>query len=258
MPVRKIHNSLLLFSIVTIFLVLACSSEQDPAPKKLLSGQSEKDLSPIATVTKTFLPSTPSIPEPKPASRKKYDSPPTMTIDPLKRYTATIVMEKGGEIVIELFPKEAPFTVNSFVFLARDGYYNGVTFHRVIPDFMAQGGDPTGTGNSGPGYEFDNELSPNRRHDSAGVLSMANRGVQNGRGTNGSQFFITLKETSFLDGYDADGTPKNCSARDVSCHTVFGKVVEGMDVVYKLSPRSPGTATTHGDAIEKIAIEETE
>ena len=122
---------------------------------------------------------------PKP---KSYDSPPPMTIDPNKQYTATIVLEKGGEIVIELFAKETPMTVNNFVFLARDGYYDGVTFHRVLPGFMAQTGDPTGTGSGGPGYRFEDEFHPDRRHDDPGVLSMANAGEN----TNGSQFFITF------------------------------------------------------------------
>ena len=188
----------------------------------------------------------------------QYDAPPPMTVDPDKRYTATMHMEKGGEIVIELFPKEAPVTVNSFVFLAREGYYDGVTFHRVIPDFMAQGGDPTGTGTGGPGYNFDNEPSAIRRHDTPGVLSMANAGTQNGKGTNGSQFFITFVPTPFLDGHNPDGTAKDCSARGTSCHTVFGKVIEGMDVVKAVAPRDPATASAPGDAIRTIAIEESD
>jgi cyclophilin family peptidyl-prolyl cis-trans isomerase len=177
-----------------------------------------------------------------------------MTIDPEKKYTATFKMAKGGEFVVELYPKEAPVTVNSFVFLARDGYYDGITFHRVIAGFMAQGGDPTGTGTSGPGYNFDNEPSPLRRHDSAGTLSMANAGVRNGKGTNGSQFFITFLPTPNLDGNNPDGSPKDCS-RD-ACHTVFGKVIEGMDVVNAISIRDPSSARTPGDAITTIVITE--
>ena len=167
---------------------------------------------------------------------KSYSAPPPMTIDPDKSYTATLQLEKGGEFVIELYPKEAPKTVNSFVFLSREGYYDGVTFHRVIAGFMAQGGDPTGTGAGGPGYTFEDEFHPDRRHDSAGVLSMANAGP----GTNGSQFFITFVATPFLDDK----------------HTVFGKVIEGMDVVNGISLRDPGTAATPGDAIATITIEE--
>ena len=175
-----------------------------------------------------------------------------MMIDPDRSYTATFQMQKGGEFTIELYPKEAPVTVNNFVFLARDGYYDGTTFHRVIEGFMAQGGDPTGTGTGGPGYTFDNEPSPLLRHDSAGTLSMANSGVRNGNGTNGSQFFITFVPTLNLDGNNPDGGLKNCAAE--SCHTVFGRVIEGMDVVNGISRRDPGTATRPGDVIKTILI----
>ena len=177
--------------------------------------------------------STESQPMPKP---KSYSAPPPMTIDPDKSYTATFELEKGGEFVVELFAKEAPKTVNNFVFLSREGYYNGVTFHRVLANFMAQGGDPTGTGRGGPGYSFEDEFHPDRRHDSPGVLSMANAG----RNTNGSQFFITFVPTPSLDDR----------------HTVFGKVIEGMDVVNGISLRDPDTATAPGDAIATITIEE--
>jgi cyclophilin family peptidyl-prolyl cis-trans isomerase len=181
-----------------------------------------------------------------------------MTIDPDKNYTATFQMEKGGEFTIDLYPKEAPITVNSFVFLARDGYYDGITFHRVLEGFMAQSGDPTGTGSGGPGYTFDNEPSPLRRHDTVGTVSMANAGVRNGLGTNGSQFFITFVPTSFLDGNEPDGTPKDCSIPGTSCHTVFGRVTEGMDVVNKISLRDPARATNPGDAIKTIIITESD
>jgi cyclophilin family peptidyl-prolyl cis-trans isomerase len=187
---------------------------------------------------------------------KTYASPPPMTIDTDKSYTATFQMQKGGEFTIELYPKEAPNTVNSFVFLARDGYYDGITFHRVLEGFMAQSGDPTGTGSGGPGYNFDNEPSPLRRHDTIGTVSMANAGVRNGLGTNGSQFFITLVPTPFLDGNLPDGTSKDCSAPGQSCHTVFGRVTEGMDVVNKITLRDPATARNPGDAIKTILITE--
>ena len=215
-------------SIALLFVLFGCVSEEDE-------------------------PSQPAAPAAVP---KQYDTPPPMTINPDKRYTATFEMVKGGKFVIELFPKEAPGTVNSFVFLAREGFYDGVTFHRVIPGFMAQGGDPTGKGTGGPGYAFDNELSPLRRHDGPGVLSMANAGISDGRGTNGSQFFITYVELGSLDGLNPDGSPKDCAAPRVSCHSVFGKVVEGMGVVNGLTPRDPGTATFTGDAIRTITIEE--
>ena len=194
-----------------------------------------------------------AIPIPEELNVKQYDAPPAMMIDPQKSYTATFALEKGGEFTIELYPKEAPNTVNSFVFLAREGFYDGVTFHRVIEGFMAQTGDPTGTGRGGPGYRFANEVSPLRRHDTPGAVSMANSG---GEATNGSQFFITFVPTEFLDGYEADGTAKDCSQRGVSCHTVFGRVIEGMDVVNGISVRDPGTAATPGDIIETISIHE--
>ena len=144
--------------------------------------------------------------------------------------------------------------MNNFVFLANEGFYDGVTFHRVLEGFMAQTGDPTGTGGGGPGYRFDNEFHPELRHDGPGALSMANAGMRDGKGTNGSQFFITFRNTSFLDGYESDGTAKDCAARGVSCHSVFGKVVEGMDVVMGISLRDPRSASTPGDAIKTVSI----
>ena len=167
---------------------------------------------------------------------KSYDSPPPMTIDATKSYTATFTMEGGGEFVVELYAAEAPVTVNNFVFLARDGYYDGVTFHRVIPGFMAQGGDPKGTGSGGPGYTFQDEFHTSLRHDRKGILSMANAGPN----TNGSQFFIIFAPTLHLDGK----------------HSVFGAVTEGMDVVDAITPRDPAGATSPGDRIQLIVIEE--
>ena len=167
---------------------------------------------------------------------QQYSSAPAMTIDPEKSYTATFAMENGSEFKVNLFADKAPKTVNNFVFLARDGFYDGVTFHRVIPGFMAQGGDPTGTGRGGPGYRFEDEFHPDLRHDRPGILSMANAGPN----TNGSQFFITFVPTPHLDG----------------AHAVFGEVVEGMDVVNAISTRDPATARTPGDAVTSITIEE--
>ena len=203
-------------------------------------------------------PTQPAAAAPAPASEpaiKEWDSPPPMTIDTSKDFTAVIELEKGGEIVIDLFEEGAPTTVNNFVFLANEGFYDGVTFHRVLEGFMAQTGDPTGTGGGGPGYRFDNELSPDLRHEGPGILSMANAGMRNGQGTNGSQFFITFRETHSLDGYNLDGSEKDCAAE--SCHSVFGRVEEdSMDVVMGISLRDPGSATTPGDVIKTIRIEE--
>ena len=222
---------------------------------------------PVAAPVPTATLPTPSAPPPAappPASApssssgpKQYDAPPAMTIDTSKDYSAVFVLEKGGEIVIDLFEKRAPSTVNNFVFLAREGYYDGVTFHRVLENFMAQSGDPTGTGSGDPGYKFDNEFHDELRHTGPGILSMANSGERNGQGSNGSQFFITFVETSFLDGLNPNGSPKSCSAPGVSCHSVFGKVTEGMDVALGLRLRNPQSQPNFlGDKITTIRIEE--
>ena len=157
---------------------------------------------------------------------KQYAQAPAMTVDVAKTYTATI-KTNAGDIQVQLFAAEAPKTVNNFVFLARDGFYNGVTFHRVIADFMIQGGDPTGTGSGGPGYKFGDEFAGNPRRHQIGTLSMANAGP----GTNGSQFFITHVATPHLDGK----------------HTVFGQVTSGQEVVDKIKK---------GDKITSIEIQE--
>ena len=157
---------------------------------------------------------------------KQYPSAPAMQIDPGKNYTAIFETSKGA-IVCQLFPAEAPNTVNNFVFLARDGFYNGTKFHRVIADFMVQGGDPTATGSGGPGYRFADELSGNYRRHQVGSLSMANAGPN----TNGSQFFITHIKTDWLDGK----------------HTVFGQVTSGQDVV---------NAIKQGDTLQSVTIQE--
>jgi cyclophilin family peptidyl-prolyl cis-trans isomerase len=162
-------------------------------------------------------------------------TPPTGDLDLTKSYSARFKTERG-EIVCELFAADAPLSVENFINLARAGFYDGTTFHRVIGGFMAQGGDPTGTGSGGPGYNFRDELSPKRRHDGPGVLSMANAGPN----TNGSQFFITFAPTPHLDGR----------------HSVFGKVTSGMDVLRSLRERDPQRDPKPGDRIEKIEIEE--
>ncbi len=187
-----------------------------------------------------------------PADRNNmYSEPPAMQIDPGKTYVATFETEKG-DIVVELFADKVPHTVNNFVFLARQGFYGNTTFHRVIPDFMAQGGDPTGTGSGGVGYTFPDEFHPDLKHDRPGILSMANRGAD----TNGSQFFITYVPTPWLDAYDDNGNLKDCTPPDISCHAVFGRVTAGMDVLESLTPRDPTQATTPGDLIKTIRVEE--
>ena len=183
---------------------------------------------------------------------KSYANPPAMAIDTTKDFFAVFEMEDGGRFTIDLYEKLAPITVNNFVFLANENYYTGTTFHRVIDGFMAQGGEPSGTGSGSPGYYFENEFHVDARHDAAGVLSMANKGLVDGKGTNGSQFFITFSATEFLDGFDVNDQPKDCALD--SCHSVFGKVVSGMDVVTGLSIRDPGSATKPGDAIKTVTI----
>ena len=165
---------------------------------------------------------------------QQYDSPPSMQIDPEKDYKAVFKTDKG-DFTVDLFAEEAPKTVNNFVFLARDGFYDNTSFHRVIKPFMVQGGDPTGTGRGGPGYRFEDEQSAlNLEHDSPGTLSMANAGPN----TNGSQFFITHVPTPHLNGK----------------HAVFGKVVEGMDVVNSIEERDPRTAKGPGDTLKTVEI----
>ncbi len=159
---------------------------------------------------------------------KTYSAPPAMQIDPAKNYVAHFKTNKG-EFDVQLFAKDAPATVNNFVFLSKDGFYDGLNFHRVIPDFMVQGGDPDGRGTGGPGYKWNDEQSALKlKHDGPGVLSMANAGAN----TNGSQFFITHVETAWLNGK----------------HAVFGKVMgDGQKVI---------NAIKQGDKIESITINE--
>jgi peptidyl-prolyl cis-trans isomerase B (cyclophilin B) len=157
---------------------------------------------------------------------RQYDTPPTMNIETDRVYKVKIETDKGA-INLDLFPEYAPVTVNNFVALVRDGFYNGIVFHRVINDFMIQGGDPTGTGMGGPGYNFEDEFSGNPLVHETGSLSMANAGP----GTNGSQFFITHSPQPHLNGK----------------HTVFGKVTSGQDVVDRIS---------QGDAMIKVTVEQ--
>jgi cyclophilin family peptidyl-prolyl cis-trans isomerase len=166
---------------------------------------------------------------------QQWSEPPAMVIDPTRRYTATIETEKGN-IELELFAGRTPLTVNNFVFLARQGYYDNTTFHRVIDGFMAQGGDPTGTGSGGPGYQFQDEIVPELTFDQPGLLAMANGGP----GTNGSQFFITYAPTPHLNG----------------AHTIFGRVTSGLDVAEALTRRNPGPNVPPGDRIITIRITE--
>ena len=184
---------------ISLALMLGGCSEQSPTPEPVPS------------------PTTASTP-------KSYTAPPSMTIDLDKNYTAIIETNKGN-LVLELFAKDVSLTVNNFVFLARDGFYNNTSFHRVIPGFMAQGGDPTGTGRGSPGYRFADEFTEHKHN--TGTLSMANSGPN----SNGCQFFITYAPQPHLDGK----------------HSVFGRLTEGMDILQKIES---------GDAIKQITIQE--
>lgn len=166
---------------------------------------------------------------------QSWSKPPEMVIDPDKSYTAVLRTDKG-DITLELFADKTPRSVNNFVFLARQGFYDDTIFHRVIDNFMVQGGDPTGTGRGGPGYKFPDEFHPGLRHDKPGVLSMANAGP----GTNGSQFFITHVPTPWLDNK----------------HSVFGQVTQGMDVVRSIPPRDPQRPEYPGVHLKSIEIQE--
>ena len=166
---------------------------------------------------------------------KQWSAPPAMQIDPKKKHKARMETDKGT-MIIELFADKTPKTVNNFVFLSLEGYYEGVMFHRVIANFMVQGGDPIGSGSGGPGYKFGDEFHPSLKHDKQGILSMANAGP----GTNGSQFFITHGPTPHLDNK----------------HSVFGQVVEGLDVLMSIPPRDPNNRNAPAVKIIRVTIEE--
>jgi cyclophilin family peptidyl-prolyl cis-trans isomerase len=164
----------------------------------------------------------------------QWASPPAMQIDPQKTYTATLQTDLG-DITVELFADKTPRTVNNFIFLARQGFYDGTIFHRVIANFMAQGGDPLGTGTGGPGYRFADEFHPSLRHSQPGVLSMANAGAN----TNGSQFFLTHVSTPWLDNK----------------HSVFGQVIKGMDVLLSIPERDPRNRNAPAVKLNKVVVE---
>ncbi len=164
---------------------------------------------------------------------QQWSQPPRMEIDPQKSYSAILNTDKGA-ITLQLFADRTPNTVNNFVFLARQGFYSGVIFHRVIANFMAQTGDPTGTGAGGPGYRFADEFDTSLRHNKPGILSMANAGPN----TNGSQFFITHVATPWLDDK----------------HSVFGQVTKGMDVLLSIPPRDPSKRDAPAVKINSVTI----
>jgi cyclophilin family peptidyl-prolyl cis-trans isomerase len=200
-----------------------------------------------AAPTQDVIVPPPTIDNPGPASstapterNAMYDAAPAMEIDPAKFYYATLKTNRG-DITVQLFADRAPVTVNNFVFLARQGYYDNTTFHRVLDGFMAQAGDPTGTGSGGPGYEFQDEFFPGLVFDRPGLLAMANAGP----GTNGSQFFITFAATDWLNGG----------------HTIFGEIIEGEEVLSRLTRRDPSTQPPPdfvGDELYTVVVEESD
>ena len=190
--------------------------------------------SPRAAVPQVLTPTPVPVAVTTPVEKPTWATPPELTIDPSKTYTAAIETDRGT-IIAELFAQDAPKTVNNFVFLAEQGFYDGLTFHRVLPGFMAQTGDPKGDGTGGPGYTFENEIS-SKKHEE-GVLSMANAGPN----TNGSQFFITFSARPELDG----------------SYSVFGKVTDGLNVAKQITPRDPTTGPQYlGDTIKHVSITE--
>jgi cyclophilin family peptidyl-prolyl cis-trans isomerase len=226
--------SILLVGIAALSLFVACGGGKKSAGSTPTAG-------PTAAPTATAIPfvgrdPSVSFSDACQKSDQKQFSGPETVIDTSKTYTATIKLAKGGEIVVELF-SDVPVTTNNLVFLSCKGYYDGVTFHRVLPGFVAQGGDPTGTGSGGPGYSIPDEDDGDHNFDEAGVISMAKAGPN----TTGSQFFITYSPQPDL----------------AANFTVFGKVVSGTDVLEGITPRDPEQNPTFtGDAIATITIEE--
>jgi len=233
----SLSKASLLIATAAVFALLsatACGGGDEEADKTPAGGETpvktqEAQASPLATRAVDFATAC------QKSDQKQWDEPPPMIIDPERSYTAVIKTEKG-DITVELFPDVAPVTVNNFVFLACNGFYDDVTFHRVIPGFVAQAGDPTGSGSGGPGYMIEDEISD--RSFEKGTVGMANRGPD----TNGSQFFICYEPQPNLDG----------------SYTIFGQVTAGFDVLEQITPRDPsqGGDLPPGDKILEITIEE--
>jgi cyclophilin family peptidyl-prolyl cis-trans isomerase len=218
-----------LFTVLLLLLGLAACGPSDPPPPT-------NTPEPILPTAVPLTESDNDLAAPVMTNgQMQWSAPPPLIIDPDAIYLATFKTDKG-DIVVELFANRTPVTVNNLVFLAQEGFYDGTIFHRVIDGFMAQGGDPTGTGTGGPGYRFQDEIISNLSFDEPGLLAMANAGP----GTNGSQFFITFEPTPWLDGN----------------HTIFGKVIEGMDVLMSLTRRDPQDATAPADTLQTVVIEE--
>ncbi len=221
MNTQKIRKIITILILSSTLLVVGCAGQAN-TPKS-----SSPPSQPASTTTTTVAAN--------PTQPKTYSAYPPMIIDQNKQYTATLQTEKGN-LVIELFAKDVPKAVNNFVFLAREGFYDNTTFHRVIPGFMAQGGDPTGSGSGGPGYSFGYEVTQHKHVE--GAVSMAHSSLPD---SNGSQFFICYAAQPHLDGG----------------YSVFGQLIQGMDVLKSLTPRDPTKNPTFaGDKLIKVTIEE--
>lgn len=236
----------IIISVVVIFLVLGLIFGlllSRPSPQELARQQEQTQVAlestsaALASIEATSQAEANAILDEQAAKANKYNEAPPMTIDVSKEYIATIATPRG-DIVIKLRPDLAPETVNSFVFLAREGYYDGLTWHRVIEGFMAQGGDPTGTGMGGPGYTIKGEFTDEVQFDRPGIVAMARPG--NDVDGNGSQFFITTAAAPHLDGQ----------------YTIFGEVIEGQDIVDGIPLRDPDSATEPGEQMLSITISE--
>ena len=237
-------------------LLSGCVLATPPPPEPTEPPESAAAGQPPATATRapaTLPPATTSAlarPSPTPAPtatlapargavQRQFSAPPPMSIDVGAEYEAVFSTNRGN-FRVRLLPAQAPVTVNNFVFLAQQGFYDGLIFHRVIPGFMIQGGDPTGTGAGNPGYRFDDEIVPGLTFDAPGKLAMANAGRPDGRGTNGSQFFITVEPTPWLHGD----------------HTIFGTITSGQEVVDAISQvtTDSGNRPLSNVVIERIEI----
>ena len=237
--------------IIGMALALACGGSDSSSDDS--TSTTDEEAASVASQ-----PTPPPVPTATPAPLQ-WEVEPPLRIDVAKDYKAIFTLKNLGSFTVDLYEKRATKAVNNFVFLAREGYYDGSTFHRVIKGFMAQGGDPTGTGMGGPGYTFHNEFHPELRHYGPGYLAQANAGINpaTGKGTNGGQFYITYSEQLRLDGLDENGDTKPCEQPGVSCHMVFGKIEgDGMDIANAIAERDPSAARFKGTEITSIEITE--
>jgi peptidylprolyl isomerase len=228
--------SIMIALLLALMALMGCvlqtpGANPSPTPEQAEATQTTEATAIPAATPGTTQQATPTIVSARQAVRTQYSSPPAMALDSGADYAADF-RTSIGNFRVELLSTQAPVTVNNFVFLAKEGYYDGLIFHRVLEDFMIQGGDPTGTGGGGPGYQFKDEIVPGVVFDTPGKLAMANAGP----GTNGSQFFITVAPTDWLNGR----------------HTIFGMVIEGQNVVDAISRVATGARDV---PVERVVID---